>query len=71
MAAMTPTPQAMIHARLNAMGMTPLQLATQLGITPALLEQALGDPLLQSEGQWLAVLDALGLEAVIQPKSEP
>ena len=67
---MNPEPKAVIQARLNAIHMTPVQLATQLGMTPALLDNALAEPMLESEEHLLAILNALGLEVVIQPEQD-
>ena len=50
--------------------MTQVQLATQLKVTTAIPSRALYDPIIPTSSHWPAVLDILGLEVVIQPKSQ-
>ncbi len=68
---MNPEPKAVIQARLKALNMTQIQLARQLKITPAVLSQVLAGSFIRADSGWPAVLDALGLEAVICPRSRP
>jgi len=66
---MNPEPKAVIQARLKALNMTQIQLARQLKITPETLSQVLAGSVVQTQSGWPAVLDALGLEVVICPRS--
>lgn len=66
---MNPEPKAVIQARLKALNMTQIQLARQLKITPTALGQVLAGSFIRADSDWPAVLDALGLEAVICPRS--
>lgn len=67
---MQPQPREIIQARLKALNMTQIQLATQLRVTTAVLSRALYDPIIPMGSHWPAILDALGLEVVIRPKSQ-
>ena len=66
-----PQPKAVIQARLKALNMTQIQLAGQLKTTPAILSRALSGSMIRTDSYWPAILDALGLEVVIQPKQTP
>ena len=68
---MQPHPREVIQARLKALNMTQVQLATQLKIGTPILSRALYDPIIPTGSYWPAILDILGLEVVIQPKSNP
>ena len=67
---MQPHPREVIQARLKALNMTQIQLATQLKVTTAVLGRALHDPIIPTGSHWPTILDILGLEVVIQPKSQ-
>ena len=67
---MQPHPREVIQARLKALNMTQIQLATQLKVTTAVLGRALYDPIIPTGSHWPTILDILGLEVVIQPKSQ-
>ena len=66
---MNPEPKAVIQARLKSLNMTQIQLAEQLKTTPAILSRALSGSMIRTDSYWPAMLDALGLEVVIKPKS--
>lgn len=65
---MTAGHKAVVQARIREMGTTQAALAAQLGTTPAILSRTLGSALVRQDSHWPALLEALGLEVIIQPK---
>ncbi|WP_135230147.1 helix-turn-helix domain-containing protein [Deinococcus fonticola] len=59
-----------IRVQLARMGMNQADLARKLGILPGTVSRALaGSPMDERSKTWPAILDALGLEVIIRPKS--
>jgi len=65
---LNPALKATIQARLNAVNMMQIHLAKQLGMTLALLDNALSGPILESEKYVLAILDALDSGRPFHPR---
>lgn len=61
-------PKQVIRARLKEKGWDQSELARQLGLSSTTVSRVLSGPMLRSGSQWPAVLNALGLELVIQPR---
>ena len=61
-------PAETVKALLKERGLTQAQFAEQLGTTQPALSRTLGSPIVNPQSQWLAILEALGLEVVVQPK---
>ncbi|WP_424950307.1 hypothetical protein [Deinococcus sp.] len=55
-----------VQTRLKALGMTQVQLAKQLGTTPAILSRTLGSPMVRQDSHWPAILRALSLDVTLQ-----
>ena len=59
-----------VRVQLARMGMNQAALERQIGVKPSVVSRALaGSPLDQRSTTWPAMLDALGLEIIIRPKS--
>lgn len=62
--------KAAVQARLKARGMTQVQLAAEIGTSPAVLSRTLSSPLIARNSHWPAILAALKLQAVVVPEGE-
>lgn len=58
----------LIKRILKTRGMTQAQLAQTIGADPPTLSRTLTAPIINTQSHWPAILDALDLEIVIQPK---
>jgi len=65
---MTTDAKNAVRAVLAAKGMTQNDLARQLGKHAAAISRTLNSDIVDSRSDWPAILDALGLEIVVQPK---
>ncbi|QLG11746.1 helix-turn-helix domain-containing protein (plasmid) [Deinococcus sp. D7000] len=64
--------QNLIEERLTALGLTRSDLARQLGVSRQVITRTLNSTALINERaeHWPAILDALGLEIIIRPKTQ-
>ena len=60
---------AQLRQALKDRGITQAQLAQQLNTTQPVVSRALHASVLNERSHWPAILETLGLEIVIQPKS--
>lgn len=60
---------AQLRQALKDRGITQAQLAQQLDTTQPVISRALQASVLNERSHWPAILDTLGLEIVIRPKS--
>lgn len=68
---MQATLKAQILYLLKQRGLTQVQLARQMGLDERTLRSTLSSSLIRPNSHWPAILDALGVEIVLRPKSDP
>lgn len=60
-----------VRIQLEKLGLSQAELERQLGVKRSVVSRALGgSPLDERSKTWTAMLDALGLEIIIRPKSQ-